>query len=77
MAGRVQDLGRIVLQSHDLAIREASVGHSDLRRMHPDPRRLRIHHFEQRQVVFVEINGRARQLFELQRPAHVVDVRVG
>ena len=77
MAGGVQDLGGVVLQSHDLAIRQASVGRSHLRRMHPDPRRLRIHHFEQWQIVLVEINGRARQLLELQRPAHVVDMRVG
>ncbi len=54
-----------------------SSGGSSLGRCNAKPGGLLVHNFELGQIVFVEIDGRAGECFELERAAHVVDVGVG
>ena len=66
-----------MFQADGLPVHESIVGLGRLRRFHAEPRRLHSHHFKLRQVIFVQINGRAREPLQLERPAHVVDMAVG
>ena len=77
MAGSVDDLGGVALQAHNLAIGQAFIRRRGLRRRNADPGGLHLHRLEKRPVVFIQKNGRAGQLLELESAAHVVDVGVG
>ena len=76
--GVCKHLGGIVLEAHDCrpSVRLSSGGATSGRPM-PSHAAWAVHHFEQRQVVFVEEDGRAGEALELERAADVVDVGVG
>ena len=76
VAGRVKHLRGVALQADRLAVGEALVGRSGFRRGDADPFGLLLHHVEQRQVVFVQVDRRAGEALELERSADVVDVSV-
>jgi len=76
VAGGVDDLGRVVFQTHARTVGQALVGRSDLGRCDSQPACLLIHHHEQRQVIFVQENRRAGKPLELESTTHMVDVGV-
>ena len=59
-----------------LAVDQRCVGRCDLRRFHAHPCGLRLHHAQQRQIVFVQQNRRSRKPFQLKCAAHMIDVAV-
>ncbi len=77
VSGRVQYRGGVVLEADTAAVDQAAVGGSGFRGLDAQPGGLGFNHFEQRQVVFVEEDGRARQALEAERASHVVNVGVG
>ncbi len=77
VAGGVDHLGGVAVQAHNQAIGQVFVGRGGFRRGNADPAGLRLHHFEQRQVIFIEEDGSAGEMFQPERAAHVVDVGVG
>ena len=57
VARGVQHLGGVVFQANDGAVCQAPVGRRGLGSGNADPRGLRFHQFEERQVIFVEKDG--------------------
>ena len=77
VAGGVEDLGGIAVEADDEAVGERFVGGRGFRRGNAQPAGLRLHHFEQGKVVFVEEDGGAGETLKAERTTHVVDVGVG
>lgn len=76
VAGSVQHLRLILPEADYEMVLGAGIGRRDLGCGEAEPSGLRVHHFEQGQVVLVEEDGRSGLLFQFQRAANVVDVRV-
>lgn len=65
VAGRMQDLRRVIVEADAAAIGEGFVGRSGLRGRNADPRGLFGHHLQEGKIVFVEENGGAGKGLEL------------
>ena len=76
VAGRVQDCGRVAVEADAHAVGEAGVRWRGLGSGGTEPGGLLFHHGEQRQVIFIEQDGRAGEALETQRSADVVNVGV-
>jgi hypothetical protein len=76
VAGRVQNFSGVAIETDTQAIGEAYVGCGHIRRWNADPCRLFLHHLEKREVIFVEKDGSAGEVLQLERAADVVDVAV-
>lgn len=72
----VDNLGWVVGEADSLAIGEDLVGRSGFWSGDAKPGCLLVHHLEQRQVVFVEVDGGAGKALEPESAANVVDVGV-
>src|SRR5512146_2504036 len=77
MARRVQYSGRIVLQPHGLPVNQSAIWWRRLRGVDAEPCRLRSDQVEERQVILVQVDGRAGKTLEPERCTDVVDVGVG
>lgn len=72
----VDNLGWVVGEADSQAIGEGLVGRSGFWSGDAKPGCLLVHHLEQRQVVFVEVDGGAGKALEPESAANVVDVGV-
>jgi hypothetical protein len=77
VAGGVDDLGRVAWQADHQAVIERLVRRCNRGCRNADSGRLFVHHGQQFKVVLVQQDGCAGNAFDLERPAHVVDVAVG
>jgi hypothetical protein len=73
---RVQHFGGVAVETDTQAIGEAYVWRGHIRRGNADPRRLFLHHLEKREVIFVEKDGSAGEVLQLECAADVVNVTV-
>jgi len=76
MPGCMQNLRGIVLEAHDKIVFGACIWRCDFGRLNAQPPGLHLHHFEQRQILLVEQNGRSGSRTQLGGSAHVIDVSV-
>ena len=76
VAGCVQDLGGIVVESDVPAVEEAFVGRGGFGGLDAEPGGLGGHHLEQGQIVLVEVDGGSCEALELERATDVVNVGV-
>lgn len=77
VARSVEDRTGDSLNRDGLAFRKWSIGGSNFGGGHAEPSGLDVHHFDQREIVLVVENRRARELFEPVGSGNVVDVRMG
>ena len=77
VARGVQDQRRAGFKPNAEAVGERVVWRSRFRGRDAQPPGLRVHHFEQGQVVLIQQDRCAGQPLELERASHVVDVAVG
>jgi hypothetical protein len=77
VAGCMENLGGVTIEADQEAVGEAGVGGGHIRGGNADPGGLRVHHFEQGQVVFIEENGCSGEVLQLECAADMVDVGVG
>jgi hypothetical protein len=77
MSGGVEYLGRVAFQTYAATVGECLVGRRGVWSFDAEPRRLRRHDLQEGQVVFVKEDGGAREGFELERTANMIDMGVG
>lgn len=77
VARGVENLGGVGVEAHAHSFHQALVGRGRLRGLNAQPRGLRAHHLEERQVILVQQDRGTGEAFELDRAAHVVNVGVG
>jgi hypothetical protein len=66
-----------MLESHGLPLKQATVWGGRFRSAYAEPGRLRPHHLEQRQIAFIQVDGRAGQPLQPECAANVVDMGMG
>jgi hypothetical protein len=71
---RVQHISGVTIETDAQAIGEAYVGSGHIGRGNADPRRLLLHHLEKGEIIFVEKDGSAGEVLQLECAADVVDV---
>src|SRR5208282_1510023 len=77
VAGSVENVRCEVTRSQRFAVCDARFDGHRARRGHAEPGRLYVEHFQQRVVILVEQDWRARQCAQLHGSADVIDVGVG
>lgn len=74
VTGRVQDFSGVAIETDAKAILEAYVGSGHIGCRDADPCRLILHHLEKGEVIFVEEDGSAREVLQLECAAHMVNM---
>lgn len=74
---RVQHLGWELREADELAFGQGIVRRRCFRCSDAQPCSLHLHHFEQREIPFVQKDGSSGETLEYECAAHVVNVRVG